>query len=156
MCHIVVSAPAPTPPQFNHQHNHPSQPQRNNDQLRTPRKKSSACYPGVANFQELIAGPTPPCSLDVFSTYWKTREVYEVINFTLSSVGCSFYRTCLGNSSGMVNRLNALAYLHMSCVSRSSSDFMALFSTLYPLIDNEAAASHWNRSRGGGGQCQPE
>ena len=32
----------------------------------------------AANFQELIAGPTSPCSLDVFSTYWKTREVYEV------------------------------------------------------------------------------
>jgi hypothetical protein len=32
----------------------------------------------AANFQELIAGPTSPCFLDLFSTYWKTRQVYEV------------------------------------------------------------------------------
>ena len=31
-----------------------------------------------ANFQELIAGSTSPCSLDIFSIYWRTREVYEV------------------------------------------------------------------------------
>ena len=32
----------------------------------------------AAIFQELIAGPTSPCFLDLFSTYWKIREVYEV------------------------------------------------------------------------------
>lgn len=31
-----------------------------------------------ANFQELIAGPTSPCSLDLFSLYWRTREIYGV------------------------------------------------------------------------------
>ena len=32
----------------------------------------------AANFQELIAGPTSPCSWDLFSTYWNRRGIYEV------------------------------------------------------------------------------
>jgi hypothetical protein len=35
----------------------------------------------AANFQELTVGPASPCSLDLFSTYWETREVYEVRNY---------------------------------------------------------------------------
>ena len=31
-----------------------------------------------ANFQEILASPGAPCSLNLFSAYWKTRQIYEV------------------------------------------------------------------------------
>jgi len=40
-----------------------------------------------ANFQKLTAQPGSPCSLDLFSAYWKQRHVFEISDAILSGTG---------------------------------------------------------------------
>ncbi|KDR74112.1 hypothetical protein GALMADRAFT_250902 [Galerina marginata CBS 339.88] len=43
------------------------------------------------NFQELLADPGTPCSIDVFSAFWEKRQGFEIADLILSTTGLVFF-----------------------------------------------------------------
>jgi len=84
-----------------------------------------------ANFQELMAGPTSPCSLDLFSIYWRTREVYQIIDLTLSSSGVIIFSYLSWTLLKVYNTESVKCVGAPIHVVRVQKFFMALLSTLY-------------------------
>jgi len=84
-----------------------------------------------ANFEELIAGPTSPCSLNLFFKYWRTREVSGIIDLTLSISGLIFFSYLSWTLLKVYNAESVKCVGAPLHIVRVQKFFMALLSTLY-------------------------
>ncbi|KAF8154026.1 hypothetical protein B0H34DRAFT_720077 [Crassisporium funariophilum] len=82
------------------------------------------------NFQEFLADPGTPCSLDIFSDYWKMRQGYEIADLILSCTGIVVFAYLSWN---LLKMYSAQSYKRLGApehVMRFHKFFMAVLACL--------------------------